>query len=170
MPDLDEGLDVERIERLGDRHMSTQRDEVRLLLDIARLDIETRGRVVLMALGIVGVVVPLLTQSRQLTLPGLLTWACVALFVTAVTGVVAQAIERHLRNRLMTVHAQYVSAVFAAAAGGSIEYGRAEALQHEMESINKRRSLAGDWEDAILYLSFVVGAVLLISAVGFAKS
>ena len=44
----------------SDQVMSTQRDEVRLMLEISRMDLENRGRVVLVSLGIVGVVVPLL--------------------------------------------------------------------------------------------------------------
>ncbi len=47
----------------SERAMSTQRDEVRLLLEVSRMDLENRGRAVLMSLGIVGVVVPVLAQS-----------------------------------------------------------------------------------------------------------
>ena len=82
----------------SERAMSTQRDEVRLLLEMSRMDLENRGRVVLMSLGIVGVVVPLLAQSPQLTSQSLLIWASVSLLASAIAGVVAQAVERHFRK------------------------------------------------------------------------
>src|SRR5882672_11207234 len=98
----------------SERAMSTQRDDVRLLLEISRMDVENRARVVLMSLGIVGVVVPLLAQSQPPTRPSLLIWATVSLLMSAISGVVAQAVERHFRNTLMTVHGQYVAAAFLA--------------------------------------------------------
>lgn len=151
--------------------MNTQRDEVRLMLEISRMDLENRSRVVLMALGIVGVVVPLLAHSQQITRPLFLIWASVFLLVSATAGVVAQAAERHFRNTLMTVHARYVSAAFMVGSRNDpSDVTQAKELQTRITSLNRRRSKAGDWMDVTLYLPFVVGVVLLIAAFLFAHT
>jgi hypothetical protein len=152
----------------SEKAMSTQRDEARLLLEISRMDLENRGRVVLLSLGIVGVVVPLLAQSQYLSSPTLLIWASVSLLASAIVGVVAQAFERRFRNTLMTLHARYVSAAFAAAVrNDKSDVQQPRRLQAEITTLNNRRSKVGDWEDVALYLLFVVGVALLIAAIVF---
>jgi hypothetical protein len=150
----------------SERSMSTQRDEVRLLLELSRMDLDNRGRVVLMSLGIAGVVVPLLANSSQITNPTLLIYATASLLASAIAGVVAQAVDRHFRNTLMTVHGRYVAASFLAGVRndpGDVQ--QAQELQMRIATLNRRRSSVGDLEDAALYLLFVVGVVLLIAAV-----
>ncbi len=153
----------------AERLRNAQREEERLSLETTRMDLENRGRVVLMALGIVGVVVPLLAERHMSAAPSLLAWASVCLLVSALTGVVSQAVERHFRNKAMALNAQFISAVLLAPYEKDGRE-RADRLVPHITRLSEQRSRAGDIGDAVLYLSFVAGVCLLIAAVLYART